>query len=564
MLINDIKQATFEKSTYEEWQDVAVKSLKGLPFEKLISKTVEGINLYPLYTEHSSRLGSLDPIRDAKQRPGWTIAQQQYTDDAHSFLQSLRESIERGNESIVYDGSNPINWHDDVIIELAKLAIQYPIYFYRVSKTDEILNVFSQISGEDKKKVTGVVETEQTNLLEGFVNVRTVGADVIEAHHSGADAVTELALALAKAAHHANDIDSFKTLNEQFFVRFAIDTHFFMEIAKLRAFRVLWEALSVAYSKEDVEHIPILSETSMRSYATLDPYVNLLRAGNSAFSAILGGTDVLTVHPHDVLINPTPTSIRLARNVQLVIKAETQVTEVIDPSSGSYFIESLTKELVEKAWQLFVEIEELGGYSTYINSNAYSERLEKLYTERIESISKGTHSLVGTNVYADLGASDEKEAKLSVRNRLAEPFEKFRMLFEKDQPKIGLLTFGELKDFKPRADFISGFLATGGLETKWSSELSTVDEAIDWVNGEQLNYIIICATNKVTQELMIPLLEKLPCEITTDVAGKYDDELSKQWIEKGLNGFVYKGLDKLEKFTEILSRWKGDADIEKT
>lgn len=167
-------------------------------------------------------------------------------------------------------------------------------------------------------------------------------------------------------------------------------------------------------------------------------------------------------------------------------------------------------------------------------------------------------------MYADLGASDEKEAKLSVRNRLAEPFEKFRMLFEKDQPKIGLLTFGELKDFKPRADFISGFLATGGLETKWSSELSTVDEAIDWVNGEQLNYIIICATNKVTQELMIPLLEKLPCEITTDVAGKYDDELSKQWIEKGLNGFVYKGLDKLEKFTEILSRWKGDADIEKT
>ena len=144
-------------------------------------------------------------------------------------------------------------------------------------------------------------------------------------------------------------------------MRFAVDTHFFMEIAKIRAFRVLWQALGTAFGETSVAHIPILSETSLRSYSKLDPYVNLLRAGNEAFSAVLGGADVITVHPHDVLTGTTPASVRYARNVQLVIKEETLVDKVIDPSGGSYFIETLTNELVEKAWDLFLEIDAAGG-----------------------------------------------------------------------------------------------------------------------------------------------------------------------------------------------------------
>lgn len=559
MLIEQIKQTTFDEKTYDEWQEIATKSLRGLSFEKLITKTIEGIDLYPLYTAQSSKLDSLHPIRSAKKENGWTIAQAVYSKDASSFLQSLEESLSKGNEAIVYDGTSTIDWDEESLKELAQYVIQYPIYFFKVPKKDSIVNLFKWIDETDKENVIGVVEIDDPSILESFPNIRTIGADVVDAHHLGADAVTELALVLAKAVAETEKAGDFNRVCQQFFVRFAIDTHFFMEIAKLRAFRVLWEALSNAYGKTDVLHIPLLSETSKRSFSTLDPYVNLLRAGNSAFSAVLGGTDILTVHPHDALTKPTATSIRLARNIQLVIKKETQVSEVLDPAGGSYFIESLTKSLVEKAWALFVEIDAFGGYDLYIQSDGYQARMDKLHAKRVQSVAKATHSLVGTNVYADLAANDEIEASLQVAGRLAEPFEMFRKAFKEQQPTVALVTFGELKDFKARADFVSGFFATGGIETTQSPAFQTAEEAAEWVNETPVDHLVICATNERTEEVLAPFLAKMSKEIVIDVAGKYNETLTNDWVSKGVDGFIYMGLNKLEKFSEVLKRLKGDA-----
>lgn len=557
MLIDQVKQTKFEQKTYEDWQEVAVQSLRGLPFEKLVTKTIEGIDLFPLYTSASPKLQSLQAIRQAQRENGWVVAQQHYTTDATVFLQNLRVSLERGNEAIVYDGSNPIEWDEATLKELHEYVLQYPIYFLKVSKKDKIVHLFNEIANENRQNVVGVVELEETSMLKDFPHIRTISADVVDAHHKGADAVTELALILAEAAEQAEKLGDFKTVSEQLFVRMAIDTHFFMEIAKIRAFRVLWEALSHAY-EEPTEHIPVLSETSKRSYSTLDPYVNLLRAGNSAFSAILGGTDVLTVHPHNVLTEPNATSIRLARNIQLVIKEETEVNGILDPSGGSYFIEALTKELVEKAWVLFIDIDAAGGYSYYISSSEYEERLNKCYESRLADLAKGKHSLVGTSVYADLTSDEKIEPVVAVDGRLAAPFENFRQRFKKAQPKVGLVTFGLLKDFKPRADFVSGFLATGGIETISSPELATVTEALDWLQQENIDYAIICATNERTLEVVPQLLQNKAAHYVVDVAGKYDAELSNEWLDAGLNGFIYMGLNKLEKFAEIEQQMKGD------
>ena len=161
-----------------------------------------------------------------------------------------------------------------------------------------------------------------------------------------------------------------------------------MEIAKIRAFRILWKALGKSFGETTVAHIPILTETSLRTYSKLDPYVNLLRAGNEAFSAVLGGADVITVHPHNVLTGPTPASIRYARNVQLVIKNETLVDKVIDPSGGSYFIETLTNELVEKAWKLFVEIDAAVD-TTRMSRDELEQRLKACRIDQCRRSSKG-------------------------------------------------------------------------------------------------------------------------------------------------------------------------------
>src|SRR5690606_10427391 len=130
----------------------------------------------------------------------------------------------------------------------------------------------------------------------------------------------------------------------------------------------------------------VLAETSLRSFSKYDIYVNLLRAGNEAFSALIGGADAITVYPYDVLTKPTDQSIRIARNVVLVLKEESFVDDVLDPAGGSYFIETLTREYVEKAWELFLQIQEAGGIDEYENSGKLKAALEEVYNERIKQV----------------------------------------------------------------------------------------------------------------------------------------------------------------------------------
>jgi len=329
-----------------------------------------------------------------------------------------------------------------------------------------------------------------------------------------------------------------------------------MEIAKIRAYRVLWKALGTAYG-QDTKHIPLLAETSLRTYSKLDPYVNLLRAGNEVLSAVLGGADVITVHPHNVLTGTTPASIRIARNAQIVIKEEALVDKVIDPSGGSYFIETLTRELVEKAWHLFLEIDAQGGYKAFVESGALAKRLKTCQETRLKDVATSKTSLIGTNIYADIDAASLGESDgLVVEGRLAEPFETLREHFQVRQPKTVLCTFGLLKDFKPRADFVSGFLATGGIQAERSPAFTTASEALEWLVNEKPDYAIICATNDKTEEVMSELLAGLSTGLKIDVAGKFDSDISNEWLTAGLNGFIYSGLDRIEKLLEIKNGWK--------
>lgn len=560
MTIHKMKSTTFETTTYSEWKEVAEKSLRGMPFDKLITKTIEGIDLQPLYTgEQQNIKETLDSIRGDKEQAGWIIAQPQYAKDAKTFVSELQESLNRGNESIVYNGTTQFEWDEDSLAAVARLLTTYPIFMTDTTNIDPLLQIFELVPKEKRNLVRGAVSLSADDFPEGYANIRTVCADVREVHYKGADAVTELALAIAEGAELAVDYDTFAEFSEQFFVRFAVDTHFFMEIAKPRAFRVLWKAVGTSFGETETAHIPIISETSLRSYSKLDPYVNLLRAGNEAFSAVLGGTDVITVHPHNVLTGMNPASIRYARNVQLVIKEETLVNKVVDPSGGSSFIETLTKELIEKAWKLFVEIDAAGGYKTYVASEAFQKHLEDRRIVYEKNVSKGTKSLVGTNVYADLSASAlDIEGGIEVEGRFAEPFENLRAFFTTQQPKTVLITFGELKEFKPRVDFVNGFLATGGIRSVQSPTFKSATDANKWLEKEQPDYVIHCATNSMTEMVIDELLVGLPKGIVLDVAGKYEAALSDKWVGLGLNGFIFNGQDKIAKLMDIKNMSKGD------
>lgn len=563
-MISKMKEQQFEKVNDAKWREVAVESLRGLPFERLITKTLEGIDIQPLYTKEQTErdLGDrqeqlLKAVRAGKTSGDWTVAQRSYTTNSDEFIAETKEAIERGNEAIVYDGSRPVAWSDENLAELAKLATQYPLYAVNVAKDDRFVELYNLIEEVDRKKVQGTF-TGTAELPEGYHLVRTEVSDTLDAHLKGADIVTELALVLAEAAERAQNYKSITQFENKFFVRFAIDTYFFLEIAKLRAFRVLWQTFTKAYGHEKVSHVPVWSETSLRTFSKLDPYVNLLRAGNEAFSAVLGGTDILTVHPHDVVAEITPAGIRHARNIQLVIKAETFVEHVVDPAGGSYYIDTLTNELAEKAWDAFLQIEELGGYSKFIESGALDEKLQKLYDERVRKLSTREASLIGTNIYADLSNEIPETETLTVPNRLAEIFENLRKKYRQEQPNTVLLTFGQLKDFKARADFVAGFLATAGIEAKPSPAFATVEEGKQWINENDFDYGVICAHPSDIEDVMKELTKDFPKDKWIDVAGKYDEATEKAWLEAGVSGFIYQGQDQLDKFAYIAKRWKED------
>lgn len=567
-MMTEMKKTKFKEVNDAIWKEAAIKSLRGLPFERLFTKTLEGIDIRPLYTKEQvtkdlpDQDALLQTIRAGMKTSDWTIAQQSYATDGETFVSEVKEALEKGNEAICYDGKRKVAWTDNALKQLAELIETYPIYAFHVQRDDSFLNIFSMIEESKRKEIKGAV-IGNVQLPEGYSLLRSSCADTIDVHLKGADVVTELAVALAIAAEKSESFQSFTQFENRFLVKFAIDTDFFLEIAKLRAFRILWQTFAQAYGVERVSRVPIFSETSLRTYSQLDPYVNLLRAGNEAFSAVLGGTDILTVHPHDVVSTVTEAGIRHARNIQLIIKEETFVQYVLDPAGGSYFIDTLTKQIVDKAWSFFQEIETAGGYSVYVESGKLDAKLERLYEGRLKQISKGEKSLIGTNIYADL--TDKLEdlvPTVEVEGRLAEPYEKLRASFEKSQPKTVLLTFGKLKDFKARADFVTGFLAAAGIKSEWSPTFQSVAEANEWIAENDFDYGVICVHPDEIDAVMEQFIEDFPTNKWIDVAGKYDEEVEAAWRKAGISDFIFKGQDQLEKLRAIQKRWEEVAQHE--
>jgi methylmalonyl-CoA mutase len=165
---------------------------------------------------------------------------------------------------------------------------------------------------------------------------------------------------------------------------FGTGSDYFMEIAKLRAARILWALIADAYNAPDKNRfrMEIHSVTKVWNDSVTDPYINMLRTQTEAMSAILGGTDSLTVNPFDITSgSPDEFSERMARNQQLMLKEEAWFDKVADPSAGSYYVENLTALIAENSWKLFIDIENMGGFISALNSGFVREKVAGLPTK---------------------------------------------------------------------------------------------------------------------------------------------------------------------------------------
>ena len=223
---------------------------------------------------------------------------------------------------------------------------------------------------------------------------------------AGATQVQELAFTLADGREYVRaalaaglDVDDFAPRLSFFF---AIGMNFFMEVAKLRAARLLWSRIMSEFNPKDPKSSMLRThcQTSGVSLTEQDPYNNVIRTTIEALAAVLGGTQSLHTNALDEAIAlPTDFSARIARNTQLVIQHETGVTNVIDPLGGSYYIESLTHALATEAWKLIEEVEELGGMTKAVESGMPKLKIEEAAARRQARIDRGEEVIVGVNKY---------------------------------------------------------------------------------------------------------------------------------------------------------------------
>ena len=223
---------------------------------------------------------------------------------------------------------------------------------------------------------------------------------------AGANLVQELAFTLADGREYVRaaiargmDVDKFAPRLSFFF---AIGMNFFMEAAKLRAARLLWSRIMAEFAPKDPRSSMLRThcQTSGVSLQEQDPYNNVVRTAYEAMSAVLGGTQSLHTNALDEAIAlPTEFAARIARNTQLILQEETGITNVVDPLAGSYYVESLTAELAEKAWALIGEVEEMGGMTKAVASGMPKLRIEETAARRQAMIDRGEEVIVGVNKY---------------------------------------------------------------------------------------------------------------------------------------------------------------------
>lgn len=561
LTIESMKQTKFPKRTYDEWRQAAEKAIGGKTVESTLkTPTIEGITLEPLYTkEMLESLGDLpgfqqEAVRNGKQEAGWLVAQEVLVESPEDFLTKTKEDLTKGNNVVVYTSSAKFVWSEEELKRLADLLIKHPFYFKVTSDDTDILRVFDIIDEKQQHLLSGVIFSEEKVTAPG--SIKTVLIDTVPVHNAGGTIVHELGVALSILAEKIKDGDYKETASKSW-IRFAVDTQFFQEIAKLRAFRGLWKAFSEAYGEEPVA-IPVYTETSVRSYSKLDPYVNLLRAGNSTFAAVLGGTDAHTVHPHDFLTVSQPSSRRIARNVQLVIKEESHVARVLDSSAGSYFIEQLTNQYIEAAWNYFLEIEEAGGYSEVIKTGLLTDDFQAKWLERKKLAAERKVSLIGTNIYANPQEAvkdhsiDSSHLEYITAKRLATPFEELRARSREVELKAAIVHLGPLKEVKAKSDFVEGLLAVGGIEPAISPEIKDAAALDAYIEENGIDYAVLCGND----EQLNAIIPSVKPAAVIDVAGRYPAEQMTGWKAGALDGAVYSGQDIVKKLDQILNLGK--------
>ncbi|MBT2687018.1 methylmalonyl-CoA mutase subunit beta [Bacillus sp. ISL-47] len=596
MSLKNMMEARFPEQNMEEWKQNAEKTLKGKSIESLSSTTYENIKLKPLYSKEDMETYALSQYpgqADFRRGPNpggylseeWKVAQKISALTTEELSEKLHEATEKGQTALAFQ---PDQLEDlkEIRKAVGDLYKKHP-FCVEVNYNQQLIGELAKL--EDSEKISGYIASDPlaaaataklndrsideaydqwidaiSLAAEKMPKLKTIMADSAVYHNGGANAVQELAFAVASGVNHLQYfLDKGQNLEDilsKVVFKFSIGSNFFLEIAKLRSARVLWSKVAEAYgASEDSKKIVISAETSFFSKSAYDPYVNMLRAGNEAFAAVLGGVQYLHVSPYnEPEASDSPLGDRIARNTQLILREEAHLLKVSDPAGGSWYVEHLTNELTEKAWALFLEIEKRNGMAEALKSGWVQDQIKQVLEKRKQDIETRKQSIIGTNIYANL---DDKPLQVKIKTvqhengsiqpipqiRLSESYEGLRRASENlsskgINPEAGLICLGALKDHKARADFIAGFLAPGAIRAVKSKSVEDSETAAAFIRESNCRHYFICGSNEQYDSMALPIIKQVK-EAFPDaklfLAGLPEENKQPEYTAAGVNGFVH-------------------------
>ncbi len=533
--------AGFDPGSREEWRALALSVLRKSGYEgddpegRLATRTPDGVTIVPLYDE------APELPRPVGHAGPWDVRQRHAHPDPRVTREAILADLENGVSSLWLDLASidpaalPVVL-DGVLLDLAPVVLDAGDRAARAAhaflQLNETASQLDDLPGGNLGFAPGDPDlAEFAGRARG--GLRLVVVDALAYHDRGAADAQELAASITQGVAALRRLTEAGLPVERAFelieFRYAATADQFLTIAKLRAARRLWARVAEVAGGPPVQLQHAVTSGAMMT--ARDPWVNMLRTTLACFAAGAGGADAVTVQPFDAALGlPDAFARRIARNTQSLLVEEAGVARVADPAGGSWYVEHLTDDLANAAWDLFRQAEKHG-------EQVIEEAIRQARASREKDVARRRRPVTGVSEFPNLAeripVREPGPGLPGTPDRYAEPFERLRDLADRQEtrPAVFLATLGPVAVHTARASFAANLFAAGGVAT-------VTGEVADYTGAPAV--VCVCSSDRLYAE------QAAQAAAALKAAGAAKVWLAGKGEYEGVDATLYAGCDALE------------------
>lgn len=579
----------FPPIDYETWINQLKKELKTDHVETVIRPLIDQIKTNAYLRPDSNVMRLAIPSKNQEEIPAyanandWKICFDIHADDPLKTNKEILHHFEHGADAVRFNGDQISNQEELRLLLRNVLTDAVGLHFNcGEANTAIALMLTEELSGLKGHKTEGSLQYDfladyafrgkliyslkdsfqvlkhiSSRFDDALPLFKTIPINACSFHNAGANAAQELAISLSLGAEYATFFQSenlLSSFDKNAFVRLAVDSSYFINIAKLRALRLLWGKMRSAFNQKYENSIIIHTETSLRNKSSYDIHNNLLRITVESLAAAAGGTDLHICHPHDKGFKAySRASTRYGLNIQHLLKHESHIDKVLDPSRGAYYIEHLTAQIMEDAWKIFLGIEQQGGYVNAVKNGFIFSAISETAKIKAEEFKRSETIIVGLNKYTGVSTFEDHEVIPELTDKAQDEdfpclkplqiINEFETLLSQSASKgfkALIVSFGDEKMSKLRQEFTMQVYNTAGVESHQLpyNQCLSLDEIKK--HGKHYHFVTFCGSDADYDLLNVNDLKKSNLNIILAGNCKNKD------LQSILKARIYKGMDMFE------------------